>query len=248
MAHRPVPLLDADPDLAGGLSGDRLAAARRDLICEVFECSRGVLSESPGLDRTEGALGLLVLDGLISRRVAVAGRRCLELLGVGDLLRPWQDDGDHFVAPFESAYQVHEPVRLAILDQRAAARIGRWPEVMAMLIGRVMNRSRALAGHLVLAQMPRVDERLLVLFWHLADRWGRVTPDGVVLPLNLSHEMLGALIGAQRPTVTLALKQLGERELVQRRPDRSWLLLDTPPEEMTAGKHDQVLAQGIRST
>jgi hypothetical protein len=183
-----------------------------------------------------------VVDGLLSRRVAVAGRRCLELLGVGDLLRPWQNDGDHFIAPFESVYQVHEPVQLAVLDQRAAVRIGRWPEVMAMIVSRAMNRSRALAGHLVLAQMPRVDERLLVLFWHLADRWGRVTPDGVVLPLNLSHEMLGALIGAQRPTVTLALKQLGERNHVMRRPDRTWLLLDEPSRDVIEGRRDPLLA------
>ena len=36
------------------------------------------------------ALGLLVLDGLIIRRVGVAGRFGAELLGDGDLLRPWE--------------------------------------------------------------------------------------------------------------------------------------------------------------
>ena len=232
MAMRTISLLDADPDLAGGLSGERLAAARRELICEVFECGRGVLSEHPGLEDPDGALGLLVIDGLLSRRVAVAGRRCVELVGVGDLLRPWQNDGEHFIAPFESVYQVHEPVRLAVLDQRVAARIGRWPEVMAMLVGRVMNRSRALAGHLVLAQMPRVDERLLVLFWHLADRWGRVTPEGVVLPMRLTHRTIGNLIGAQRPTVTLAGGQLVSAGAIHgAEPGGAWLLRARPDGE-----------------
>ncbi|HEX8104675.1 MAG TPA: helix-turn-helix domain-containing protein [Solirubrobacteraceae bacterium] len=228
MATRTISLLDEDPDLAGGLTGDRLAAARREILCEVLELSRGPLDDHPGMQSTDGALGLLVLDGLLSRRTAVAGRRCLELLGSGDLLRPWQNDGQHSVAPVEGRYQVLEPVRVAVLDDRVTPRIGRFPEVMSGIVCRVMNRSRALAGHLVLAQMPRVDERLLVLFWHLADRWGRVTTDGVVLPLALSHEMLGALIGAQRPTVTLALKQLTERGMILRRPDRGWLLMQQP--------------------
>jgi DNA-binding transcriptional ArsR family regulator len=230
MATRTISLLDEDPDLSGGLSGDRLAAARREILCEVLELGRGPLDDHPGMQSTEGALGLLVLDGLLSRRTAVAGRRCLELLGSGDLLRPWQNDGQHSVAPVEGRYQILEPVRLAVLDDRVTPRIGRFPEVMSGIVCRVMNRSRALAGHLVLAQMPRVDERLLVLFWHLADRWGRMTPDGVVLPLGLSHEMLGALIGAQRPTVTLALKQLSEAGMITRRPDRGWLLMRQPDE------------------
>lgn len=46
------------------------------------------------------------------------------------------------------------------------------------------------------------------MLWHLADRWGRVTPDGVIVPLKLTHEALGRLVGAQRPTVTLALGEL----------------------------------------
>jgi len=228
MAVRTVSLLDEDPDLAGGLAGERLAAARREILCDVVEFQRGPLDDHPGMTTTEGALGLLVLDGLMSRRATVAGRRCLELLGQGDMIRPWQNDGQHSVAPVEGRYQALEGIRLAVLDARVAQRIGRYPEVMSGLVCRVMNRSRALAGHLVLAQMPRVEERLLVLFWHLADRWGRVTSDGIVLPLVLSHEMLGALIGAQRPTVTLALKQLTERGMVARRPDRGWLLIEEP--------------------
>ena len=55
-----------------------------------------------------------------------------------------------------------------------------------------------------------------------------MTTDGVVLPLRLSHELLGALIGAQRPTVTLALRGLTDRGYIRRRPDRTWLLLEPP--------------------
>ena len=29
-----------------------------------------------------------------------------------------------------------------------------------------------------------------MLLWYLAERWGRVTPDGVIVPLRLTHETL----------------------------------------------------------
>jgi CRP/FNR family transcriptional regulator, cyclic AMP receptor protein len=102
--------------------------------------------------------------------------------------------------------------------------------VMASLMERAIRRARVTSDALAVAQVPRVEDRLLILFWHLADRFGRVTPDGVVLPLRLSHEMLAALIGAQRPTVTAALAPLVERGLVQRRADRQWLLTGDAPE------------------
>lgn len=231
MRPRTVQLLDEEPDLGDGIDPSLREAARRELVVEVIERPKGRLDKRPGLPSTTGALGLLVLDGLLVRRTSMAGRRGVELLGAGDLLRPWQDDGHHSVAPFEAVMQVLEPARFAVLDRAATARIGRWPEVMACLTARVMNRARAVSGHLVLSQIPRVDERLHVLLWHLADRWGKVTTDGVVLPLRLSHELLGALIGAQRPTVTLALRGLSDRGHVVRRSDRSWLLLE-PPEAL----------------
>jgi hypothetical protein len=55
-----------------------------------------------------------------------------------------------------------------------------------------------------------------------------VTSTGVVISLGLTHEALGRLIGAQRPTVTLALRSLGERGAVERRKDRSWLVIERP--------------------
>src|SRR3712207_8717441 len=51
-------------------------------------------------------------------------------------------------------------------------------------------------------------------------RFGRIVPDGVVIPLQLSHQMIGQLVGAQRPTVTLALGKLAAAGDVVRRGDR----------------------------
>ena len=85
-------------------------------------------------------------------------------------------------------------------------------------------RLRRQALHRAVSQLPRVDERLLAMLWLLAERWGRVGPDGVVVELALTHELLGRLIGARRPTVTMAVGQLIEAGHVRRRLDRGYVL------------------------
>jgi hypothetical protein len=70
-----------------------------------------------------------------------------------------------------------------------------------------------------------------VLFWHLADRWGKVTKDGIVIPLKLTHQVLGRIVGAQRPSVTTALKTLTDRGALNRAPDGTWVLHGEPPDE-----------------
>ena len=74
----------------------------------------------------------------------------------------------------------------------------------------------------------RVDQRLLGLMWLLAESWGQVTPSGTTLPLALTHDALGRLIGARRPTVTLALGELTDRGAIVRQV-RGWLLLERLP-------------------
>ena len=46
----------------------------------------------------------------------------------------------------------------------------------------------------------------------------------MILPLKLTHELLGQLVGAKRPTVSLAIKELERRGTVHRRTDGAWLL------------------------
>jgi Crp-like helix-turn-helix domain len=65
--------------------------------------------------------------------------------------------------------------------------------------------------------------------WFLAESWGRVTPAGTSLPLSLTHDAIGEMIGAKRPTVSLALKELVQQGAVVRR-DGGWLLLKGAPE------------------
>jgi CRP/FNR family cyclic AMP-dependent transcriptional regulator len=89
---------------------------------------------------------------------------------------------------------------------------------------RTIRRSQRMALQLAIGDVRRVDERLLALFAHLGDRWGRVTPHGIHVPMRLTHELIGHLIGAQRPTVTTALGELRRDGRLVKRPDRTWLL------------------------
>jgi hypothetical protein len=89
---------------------------------------------------------------------------------------------------------------------------------------------------------------LKALFWHLAERWGRVSGDGVIVPLALTHRILGQLVGARRPTVSTALSELAEREELTRRPDGSWLLRGDPPDaESLARKPSPAAHAGARA-
>jgi hypothetical protein len=90
------------------------------------------------------------------------------------------------------------------------------------------KRSQRLAVTQAISQLNRVDQRLLTLFWHLAERWGRMTSDGVLIPLTISHRMLSQLIGARRPTVSTALGELTRAGEVRRLDNGTWLLTGRP--------------------
>ena len=124
---------------------------------------------------------------------------------------------------------VLEKAQIAVLDRHFAAVIGKWPVLVDAVTGRAVKRSRALAFQLAISQVTRVDERLLVLMWHLAERWGRVGPDGVRVPVGLPHRTLATLVGARRPSVTTALTGLAREGLVERI-EGGWLLHGDPEE------------------
>jgi hypothetical protein len=179
---------------------------------------------------TADHIGLLVIDGILSRELVVADHVSAELLGPGDLIRPWQPTSRTGLLPVDAVWTVLSPMTVAVLDRRFAAEMTRYPEITAALFDRLSERSLRLATTQAISQLTRVDRRLKALFWHLAERWGRVSGDGVIVPLALTHRILGQLVGARRPTVSTALSELAEREELIRRPDGSWLLRGDPPD------------------
>src|SRR5215216_6173303 len=199
--RRKLPLLDVDPDLGALLPDDRLDAARRDLDAEVYRLAQGPWSVG-GDDANPEHVGLLLVDGVIARELVVSDTVSTELLGPGDVVRPWSLQESPALLQLTVRWIALTESRVAVLDRRFGAHLARWPEVNAALIDRVNGRAKRLAVTQAISQLNRVDRRLLALFWHLAERWGRMTKDGVAVPLTLSHRMLGQLVGARRPPVT----------------------------------------------
>jgi CRP/FNR family transcriptional regulator, cyclic AMP receptor protein len=176
-------------------------------------------------------IGLLVLEGLILRRVGVDDRFGAELLGEGDLLRPWQAEAQGGTLSRTTGWKVLEATRLAVLDERTAGIMAGYPQLTGALVDRALERSRSLVLNMAIIHQARVNVRLLMLLWHLADRWGRVRPEGVVVPLSLTHSVLADLVAARRPTVTSSLSELARQELVTPL-RRGWLLVGDPPGEL----------------
>ena len=223
-----VRVFQHDPDLLTGIDAQVAQMLRRRVLARRLDLPSGPWSPPSGDGGLARGLGLLVLDGLVCRSVCVQGRECPELLGAGDLLRPWEASPDELVGA-ASAWRVLQPATLAILDERFTALVSRWPSIMVSLLGRSTQRSRALVLQCAIAHTRQAESRLLTLFWHLADRWGRITPEGVVLPLPLTHELLGQLACLHRPTTSTALQRLVRAGELARGPDRGWTLLGEPP-------------------
>ena len=232
-------IVDADPDLADRLAPEDLERARRQALARIQRLSPGEWDAAAALEHDTHHRGFLIVDGLLSRTVEVLGRRCVELLGHGDVMRPWQwdDEGSHVRA--EVGWIVLEPSRLAVLDSGLVQRMAPWPVLGVELFNRGTRRAHHLAVALAIAYHQRVDDRLLLMLWHLAERWGRVHPDGIVVPLPLAHQRLADLVGAHRPSVTTAMGELTRSGAVSRRANGHWVLHGDPPEQL---RHHRLVA------
>jgi CRP/FNR family cyclic AMP-dependent transcriptional regulator len=238
-------LLRHDPDLAEFLEGDRLEQARRELTAQVVNFEPGHWAPLERIGDLPKGLGLLVLEGLILRRVGLAGRYGSELLGDGDLLRPWQDEDPGPLPLRTGRWKVLRRGRLAVLDYDFAVRLARYPEMIPCLLNRAVRRSRFMAANMAILHQPRIDTRVHMLLWELAVRWGHVARDGVRLPVRLTHATLAELVAARRPSVTKALGELSDQGLVTWTGDH-WLLTDEPPSELEALTAMSVTARSER--
>jgi hypothetical protein len=221
-------LLELDPELGCLLAPDRRAGARE---IQVRVSVLGVGEwDTARVDEADPAhLGLLILEGVLAREVVLNGTVSSELLGQGDVVRPWRIEGEPLLLPVGVRWNVLATVRLALLDRRAAGQLGAYPEIGAVIVDRLTERAQRLAVTQAISQLNRVEDRLVALFWHLAERWGRVAADGIAVPLALSHRLIGELVGARRPTISTALSELARSGQIVRRDDGTWLLTGESP-------------------
>ncbi len=215
---RVVSLPDVDPHLFAGLPPEERSDAARHAIARRLDVAPGPWVARSTSAASKHHLGLLLCGGALLRTVDHRS----ELLGPGDLIRPWESP--------EATWDALASTTMAVLDASIARTLCRWPGVVIELVGRTTRRSHALAEQLAMSEVRRIDERLLGVFETLAARWGRPGPDGVSIPLALTHEMVARLVGAHRPTVTSSLRRLNGQGALVRRADRTWLLAEATHE------------------
>ena len=234
-----VRVLDVDPDLADVLDEGDVDVARYALVAPAITLTEGDWSPRRAIPAHKGHVGVLVTKGILCREVAIGESVCAELVGPGDLLRPWDGGSDDWVMSCDVRWQVLEEAQLAILGHGFATAAARWPALTSALVARAIHRSHALALSATISCTTGLERRLLMLFWHLADRWGKVRSDGVVVPVQMTHELIARLIGARRPSVSTALKRLEGEGAITRLRGVGWLLAGDPP---AAAPHDDLPA------
>jgi CRP/FNR family cyclic AMP-dependent transcriptional regulator len=210
-------LFDVDEGLASGLDHRMRLVARPMAAARLQELSVGEFELVPLLAQLGRGLGLLVVDGVIALDVQVGDRVASELVGAGDLLAPWVGEDDVVLLASETFTRALVRTRVAVLDEAFADRIRPWPQIHCALLRRAVRRAMELNVHRAATCHPRADARIALLLWHLAERWGRVEPDGILLPLPLTHRLIGQLVGAERPSVSHALARLARAGLLTRK-------------------------------
>jgi CRP-like cAMP-binding protein len=229
-----VALLVAEPDLGRHIAPAELELARRAIKVPVVTLRPGdLLAEA--MRAGERPFAAMILTGLVAREIQSLTQPTLRLLGPGDLIHPPGPDAPLLFGA--QVWAIARPTTLAIFDDHLLRAVGRWPRLLPALLERANENHDITLLQLVIAEQPRVEDRLVMLFRMLAGRWGRMTAEGIVVPIALTHEALGRLIGARRPTITLALRRLADHGRLVRRPRTGWLLLDAG-EELAAQRED----------
>jgi CRP-like cAMP-binding protein len=218
---RKVQLLEADPDLGGFLGADERELAER-VAVPVLTLEPGAIDDLDVLLEQANAFAAIVLSGLLLRRMLIGEQSALRLHGPGDVVALSGYAGSALL--LNGGYHAAAGTELALLDDHALLAVRRFPRLVAGLQVKMADQQERLAAQLVISHLPRVEDRVLGMLWWLAESFGHVTRVGTVLPLTLTHDALGELVGAKRPTVTLAVRELTERGALVRQ-DQGWLLL-----------------------
>jgi CRP/FNR family transcriptional regulator, cyclic AMP receptor protein len=220
-----IALLDALPELAGGLAPSRLAAAGDALRIATAWIPAGPLGPDDLRHCNEHG-HVVLLEGLVARTMTLEDGSASELLGPGDVLCPPALGPQHNfgLAGYDVQLEALQTSRVGIVGGELIAAFAAFPEVIEALLASRARRDAEQAALAVIAQLTGVDRRLVALFRLLAARHGRPTPDGIAVPVAVPHRLLAELVGARRPTVSTALRRLERSGKLRRLRDGSWLL------------------------
>ena len=228
MCGNPSHCLDVDPDLGAAMTPERFAMARHEARGDLAHAApwrvvaggaRAAQRRASGAHRSRRCLRARDrARGHDQHRVARAGRLHPPLVRGGARACSSSACAGR-CSPRCGSPSWADPSRRRVAGTPSSARRSRTVRWRA---------PQRLATTHAISHLNSVERRVCALLWHLAERWGRVTRDGIVVPLTLSHRLLGELVGARRPTVSTALAALERQGKVRRREDATWLLPRRP--------------------
>lgn len=221
-----VHLADIDPELLPQL-GDEEREEVKQVSLPTLELSERAVDLRATL-HDAGAYGGVLLEGMLQQQLRIGARMSLRLLPLGEVVVAAQPPTSMVLSATE--WQAAGLARFALLGREFNFAVRRWPQLHVNLQVRMAEQAERVAAQLMISQLPKVEDRVLAMLWLLAESWGRVTPAGTTLPMSPTHEALGAMIGARRSTVTLALGALSSRGALVHQ-DLGWLLLERSPQE-----------------
>ncbi len=211
------------PEIVASVPANDRLLAERTLIVPLVSARNTDLADVIST-QIPGAFDFVVVDGVVLKQTALAGRAALELLGRGDLLAPPLTPTRQLESRALSRYLAHGPVSLAALEDHVRQAAQRWPGVADFLHDRLARQTHHASMHLAMLHLPRIEDRLIALFADLAERFGHMATDGILIDLPLTHETIGGLVAGRRPTVTLALQELASNGVIERHEGDRWKL------------------------
>ena len=219
----PVGLLDVLPEILATIPAEDRALAERALMMPRLIARDVDLGETLGHPGANG-FDFLIVEGVVLKETTLASRAALELLGPGDVLGPPLNATHQIESRAVSRYIAHGEVTLAELGSRFRQAARRWPGLSDVLLDRLARQTHQASMHLAMLHLPRIEDRIIALFSDLAERFGHMSPEGAIVDLDLTHEVIGRLVGSRRSTVTLALQSLAASGTLDRREDGRWAL------------------------
>lgn len=214
------------PDILASVPAEDRGLAERTLVVPLVSARDEDLAEAIGM-LTPGAFDFLIVGGVVLKETTLGRRSALELLGPGDVLAPPLTAARQLDSRAVSRYLAHGEVSLAAIQGHFRQAVRRWPGIADFLHDRLGGQTHRASMHLAMLHQPRIEDRVIALFADLAERFGHVTAEGVLVDLPLTHDVIGGLVGSRRPTVTLALRKLASDGVLERLGNNRWKLART---------------------
>jgi CRP/FNR family cyclic AMP-dependent transcriptional regulator len=218
-------LAELDSELNVHQPGQSEPGGRR-LVARSLHLAAGPFEPRRFVPDPDGWLGLLIVDGELLVEIEAGRGPTGWLVGPDDILRPWEMEDLALTA--DASWTALSESQIVLLDAEFARRTLGIPDVSRMLLAKSAQSIHWLLAKSLITATPVIEERLLLLFALIGERWGRATPEGVVISLPLTHRVLASLVGARRPSVSTALGALDQEGLVSRVPRGGWLASRPP--------------------